>query len=239
MRSSVVMPASVPCCGAASSGGASGDCGGRLRGCSAASVPRSPAVRARCPPVGWAGGAPCMVPGCVVRCRQVPHLRGSGRRDPGGLPEWSKGAVCKTAGSAYVGSNPTPATVDVHGLRFKASGSWREVHGRGASSVTRRCAGLSRVARHTARCAGWRRGRSPSDCVRRLLRAPSAARAVCCPRRLRRTCCPRAQRCRPAARRPCLPARRHPTAAGDSACSGCVRCVNRRRVGARRPYGRS
>jgi hypothetical protein len=26
------------------------------------------------------------------------------------LPEWSKGAVCKTAGSAYVGSNPTPAT---------------------------------------------------------------------------------------------------------------------------------
>jgi hypothetical protein len=29
----------------------------------------------------------------------------------GGLPEWSKGAVCKTAGSAYVGSNPTPATV--------------------------------------------------------------------------------------------------------------------------------
>jgi hypothetical protein len=28
----------------------------------------------------------------------------------GGLPEWSKGAVCKTAGSAYVGSNPTPAT---------------------------------------------------------------------------------------------------------------------------------
>src|SRR6185437_10113565 len=28
----------------------------------------------------------------------------------GGLPEWPKGAVCKTAGSAYVGSNPTPAT---------------------------------------------------------------------------------------------------------------------------------
>ena len=28
----------------------------------------------------------------------------------GRLPEWPKGAVCKTAGSAYVGSNPTPAT---------------------------------------------------------------------------------------------------------------------------------
>src|SRR3954463_9590425 len=33
----------------------------------------------------------------------------------GGLPEWSKGAVCKTAGSAYVGSNPTPATEKVPG----------------------------------------------------------------------------------------------------------------------------
>ena len=30
----------------------------------------------------------------------------------GGLPEWPKGADCKSAGSAYVGSNPTPATRD-------------------------------------------------------------------------------------------------------------------------------
>src|SRR5215213_4676920 len=29
---------------------------------------------------------------------------------PGRLPEWPKGAVCKTVGIAYVGSNPTPAT---------------------------------------------------------------------------------------------------------------------------------
>src|SRR5580698_11441968 len=28
----------------------------------------------------------------------------------GRLPEWPKGTVCKTVGSAYVGSNPTPAT---------------------------------------------------------------------------------------------------------------------------------
>src|SRR5579859_8188590 len=28
----------------------------------------------------------------------------------GRLPEWPRGAVCKTVGSAYVGSNPTPAT---------------------------------------------------------------------------------------------------------------------------------
>jgi hypothetical protein len=32
------------------------------------------------------------------------------RRALGRLPEWPKGAVCKTVGSAYVGSNPTPAT---------------------------------------------------------------------------------------------------------------------------------
>ena len=31
-------------------------------------------------------------------------------RRHGRLPEWPKGAVCKTVGIAYVGSNPTPAT---------------------------------------------------------------------------------------------------------------------------------
>src|SRR5947207_10142389 len=34
----------------------------------------------------------------------------------GRLPEWPKGAVCKTVGSAYVGSNPTPATTSENGL---------------------------------------------------------------------------------------------------------------------------
>ena len=33
----------------------------------------------------------------------------------GRLPEWPKGAVCKTVGSAYVGSNPTPATTSGNG----------------------------------------------------------------------------------------------------------------------------
>src|SRR6267154_4797312 len=33
----------------------------------------------------------------------------------GRLPEWPKGAVCKTVGSAYVGSNPTPATTCENG----------------------------------------------------------------------------------------------------------------------------
>jgi hypothetical protein len=31
-------------------------------------------------------------------------------RRHGRLPEWPKGADCKSAGIAYVGSNPTPAT---------------------------------------------------------------------------------------------------------------------------------
>ena len=41
----------------------------------------------------------------VLRCRTA-HGR---------LPEWPKGAVCKTVGSAYVGSNPTPATTCENG----------------------------------------------------------------------------------------------------------------------------
>ena len=38
-----------------------------------------------------------------MRCRPA-------RTAYGRLPEWPKGAVCKTVGTAYVGSNPTPAT---------------------------------------------------------------------------------------------------------------------------------
>ena len=46
--------------------------------------------------------------GLSLRCR--PALAAYGR-----LPEWPKGAVCKTVGSAYVGSNPTPATTCENG----------------------------------------------------------------------------------------------------------------------------
>ena len=38
------------------------------------------------------------------------HRAVLGRAAHGRLPEWPKGAVCKTVGTAYVGSNPTPAT---------------------------------------------------------------------------------------------------------------------------------
>jgi hypothetical protein len=37
------------------------------------------------------------------------------RRRLGRLPEWPKGAVCKTVGSAYDGSNPSPATTSGNG----------------------------------------------------------------------------------------------------------------------------
>ena len=35
----------------------------------------------------------------------------------GGMPEWLKGTDCKSVGSAYVGSNPTPSTIPL--LRIK------------------------------------------------------------------------------------------------------------------------
>ena len=33
------------------------------------------------------------------------------RKTPGGVPEWPKGADCKSAGSAFDGSNPSPSTI--------------------------------------------------------------------------------------------------------------------------------
>src|SRR5690242_20413321 len=44
---------------------------------------------------------------------------------PGGLPEWPKGADCKSVGSAYEGSNPSPATpgVTAPDLRKRGSGA--------------------------------------------------------------------------------------------------------------------
>ncbi len=33
------------------------------------------------------------------------------RKHPGGVPEWPKGADCKSAGSAFDGSNPSPSTI--------------------------------------------------------------------------------------------------------------------------------
>src|SRR3982751_2838576 len=45
----------------------------------------------------------------------------------GGLPEWPKGADCKSVGSAYEGSNPSPATPRYDGPR--------PVSGRGPSPL--------------------------------------------------------------------------------------------------------
>src|SRR3984885_235839 len=64
-------------------------------------------------PVCAAAGTPATMPEgprrnqscCPLFFSLPPHRAVLGR-----LPEWPKGAVCKTVGSAYVGSNPTPAT---------------------------------------------------------------------------------------------------------------------------------
>src|SRR3954452_17637781 len=40
----------------------------------------------------------------------------------GGLPEWPKGADCKSVGSAYKGSNPSPATPGTTALRLLVGG---------------------------------------------------------------------------------------------------------------------
>src|SRR3954452_1606523 len=56
----------------------------------------------------------------------------------GGLPEWPKGADCKSVGSSYEGSNPSPATPRYDGPR--------SVPGRGPSPFSRRLS--------DGRCAG-------------------------------------------------------------------------------------
>ena len=61
----------------------------------------------------------------------------------GRLPEWPKGTVCKTVGSAYVGSNPTPATTCEDGPLAANSRARRAVL---------RCPGTYAVCR----CAPWR-----------------------------------------------------------------------------------
>jgi hypothetical protein len=77
----------------------------------------------------------------------------------GRLPEWPKGTVCKTVGSAYVGSNPTPAT-----------------HLRRSEPVTLDCV--------TGSCAQRERLRRPSavscgPCVGQICAVPVAAHCGC------------------------------------------------------------
>ena len=56
------------------------------------------------------------------------------RRVPGGVPEWPKGPDCKSDGSAFVGSNPTPSTTRRVGRRIGAPSAGR-TGVRGYSSV--------------------------------------------------------------------------------------------------------
>src|SRR6478752_1909457 len=71
---------------------------------------------------GWSRGRRCVpafrehCPGVAIlppaRCTRVrpSGVLSVGGHTLGGLPEWPKGADCKSAGNAYGGSNPSPAT---------------------------------------------------------------------------------------------------------------------------------
>src|SRR4051795_2222670 len=79
-----------------------------------------PPVRGDVVPSGGRGGRPLFLYAAPV----PPH---------GGLPEWPKGADCKSVGSAYEGSNPSPATPRYDGPhRFRS----------GAVAVPGRCQGI-------------------------------------------------------------------------------------------------
>ena len=45
------------------------------------------------------------------KCEEIRNASQHGFRGSGGVPEWLKGTDCKSVGSAYVGSNPTPSTI--------------------------------------------------------------------------------------------------------------------------------
>lgn len=57
------------------------------------------------------GEAPLGIGYCLRRCQGAPPQSGSNGSDPGGVPERPKGADCKSAGSAFPGSNPGAATL--------------------------------------------------------------------------------------------------------------------------------
>ena len=68
-----------------------------------------PPGRGAHPPRCWGVGAGRLAEGTRTPGVRYPSLCCLATAH-GRLPEWPKGAVCKTVGLAYVGSNPTPAT---------------------------------------------------------------------------------------------------------------------------------
>src|SRR5690348_12147039 len=99
----------------------------------------------------------------------------------GRLPEWPKGAVCKTVGSAYVGSNPTPATTCENGplaAETRPRGRFYLCHA--AYQHVSLCVDMMRCPRTYS---GQRPGRSHGRGHRRLPRTATGGRikgAVCC-----------------------------------------------------------
>ena len=100
----------------------------------------------------------------------------------GGVPEWPKGSDCKSDGSAFVGSNPTPSTTGRPERRFRrpdASERAAEVSARGEPVGTRGCGSM--VEPQPSKLMMWVRFPSPAP---RRSRIPSSfAGAGRCARR--------------------------------------------------------
>ncbi len=81
--------------------------------------PASLVTPARSGGVESSGGPPLVIGYGLRRCHRALRTSGRGQRTLGGVPEWPKGADCKSAGSAYPGSNPGAATgkQEAHDLR--------------------------------------------------------------------------------------------------------------------------
>src|SRR3954469_8476134 len=109
-----------------------------------------PPVRGDVVPSGGRGGRPLFLYAAPV----PPH---------GGLPEWPKGADCKSVGSAYEGSNPSPATPRYDGPRPVPVGGPRRW---GGPSPCRGAAAVSAPLRGSSGRARWR-GRSAPGARRR------------------------------------------------------------------------
>ena len=102
----------------------------------------------------------------------------------GRLPEWPKGTVCKTVGSAYVGSNPTPATTCGNGplaAETRPRGRFRSCHAvyQGVSL----CVDVSRCPRtYSGRRPGRLHGRCTPSAFHGRPRTAPAKGALSLPR---------------------------------------------------------
>ncbi len=70
------------------------------------------------------------------------------KNNPGGIPEWLKGADCKSAVFDFGGSNPPPSTIS-------SEPSCRELAGKAITCVSRLVPVIARNILHNYNIAGW------------------------------------------------------------------------------------